>query len=174
LRRYETTFIVNPQADDAAIDRQVNSVLDVIKNNGGSILRENRIGTRRMAYEIAGLNQGFYASIIFEAETGVLSLLERHYQLEEPFVRYLTIKYEGPLEEEEEAESGRRERRAEPAKAESKPEAKTEAKPEAESKEEVSEPEKKTEEAPAENESGEETPKVEEPEPKSTESEEEL
>jgi small subunit ribosomal protein S6 len=102
LRRYETTFVVNPQADDATIDRQVTAVADLIKNDGGQVLREKRIGTRRLAYSIAGLTQGFYASIIFESEAGVLPKLERHYKLEEPHVRHLTIRYDGqlPLEDE--------------------------------------------------------------------------
>jgi len=101
LRRYETTFIVNPQVDDAAIDRQVNAVIDLIKNNGGQILRETRWGTRRMAYPIAGLTQGFYASIVFDGENQVLPVLERHYQLEEPYIRYLTVRFEGSLEQPE-------------------------------------------------------------------------
>ncbi len=103
MRRYETTFIVNPQADDAAIDRQVSAVVDLIKSNGGHILDENRIGTRRLAYPIAGLAQGFYASLIFDAETSVLPRLDRHYKLEESYLRYLTIRYEGadPTEEEQ-------------------------------------------------------------------------
>lgn len=101
MRRYETTFIVNPQVDDATIDRQVNAVVDLIKNNGGQIMRETRWGTRRMAYAIAGLTQGFYASIVFDAENEVLPLLERHYQLEEPYIRYLTIRFEGSLEQPE-------------------------------------------------------------------------
>jgi small subunit ribosomal protein S6 len=100
LRRYETTFVVNPQADDATIDRQVTAVVDLIKNDGGQILRENRIGTRRLAFPVAGLVQGYYTSIIIESEAGVLPQLERHYKLEEPYVRYLTVKFEGdPLAE---------------------------------------------------------------------------
>jgi len=102
LRRYETTFIVNPQADDAAIDRQVEAVVDLIKSDGGNILHEQRIGTRRLAYPIAGLVQGFYASILFEADSNVLTLLERLYKLEEPYIRYLTIRYDGKLPEAEE------------------------------------------------------------------------
>ena len=100
MRRYETTFVVSPQADDATIDRQVTAVVDLIKNDGGQILRENRIGTRRLAFPIAGLVQGYYTSIIFESEPGVLPKLERHYKLEEPYVRYLTVKFDGdPLAE---------------------------------------------------------------------------
>jgi small subunit ribosomal protein S6 len=95
LRRYETTFVVNPQADDATIDRQVTAVLDIIKSDGGQILRENRMGTRRLAYPVAGLTQGYYTSIIFESEAVVLPKLDRHYKLEEPYVRFLTVRFEG-------------------------------------------------------------------------------
>lgn len=95
MRRYETTFVVNPQADDATIDRQVTAVLDIIKNDGGQILRENRMGTRRLAYPVANLTQGYYTSIIFESEPIVLPKLDRHYKLEEPYVRFLTVLFEG-------------------------------------------------------------------------------
>jgi ribosomal protein S6 len=88
------------------IDRQVTAVTDLIKNDGGQILHEKRIGTRRLAYPIAGLNQGFYASIIFESEAVVLPKLERHYKLEEPYVRHLTIRYEGQLPAEDETPFG--------------------------------------------------------------------
>ena len=98
MRSYETTFIVNPQADDVAIDRQVQAVVDLIEKNGGTIIHANRMGTRKMAYEIAGLTQGYYSSIVFESGTEVLPLLERLYKLEEPYIRYLTIKYEGDIE----------------------------------------------------------------------------
>ena len=99
---YETTFIINPQSDDSTLDQQVVAVRNVITQNGGSILRENRMGTRRLAYMIEGLTQGYYANFIFEAPASVLSRLERHFKLEEPYVRYLTIRYEGSLPEPEE------------------------------------------------------------------------
>ncbi len=99
---YETTFIINPQSDDSTIDQQVVAVRNVITQNGGNILRENRMGTRRLAYMIQGLTQGYYANFIFEAPTSVLSRLERHFKLEEPYVRYLTIRYEGKMPEPEE------------------------------------------------------------------------
>lgn len=103
MRIYETTFIVNPQNDDATIDRQVTGVSTLITNNGGKIVRENRMGTRRLAFPLAGLTQGYYASFIFEAPPTVLPILERYYKLEEPFVRYLTIVFEGDPTKEKEA-----------------------------------------------------------------------
>lgn len=122
MRRYETTFIVNPQADDAAIDQQVNAVIDLIKGDGGQILRDDRIGTRRLAYPIEGLIQGYYASLIYDAETTVLPKMDRFFKLEEPYVRSLTIRYEGEVrtaEEESEAAAAAAAKAVAPAPAES-------------------------------------------------------
>lgn len=98
MRLYETTFIVNPQTDDASIDRQVQTVTELITNHGGKIVREDRMGTRRMMFPIEGLVQGYYASIIFEGTTSLLPELDRLYKIEEAYLRYLTILYEGDPE----------------------------------------------------------------------------
>ena len=150
MRRYETTFVVNPQADDAAIDRQVTAVADLIKTDGGKILNERRIGTRRLAYPILDLVQGFYATIVFDAENTVLPKLERHFKLEEPYVRYLTIRYDGPLPSDEVETAPV----AAGEKAESKPakevkEAEKTDKPDAEAPAEKVETEAKVDPAPA-------------------------
>ncbi|MGH8016528.1 MAG: 30S ribosomal protein S6, partial [Candidatus Zixiibacteriota bacterium] len=50
MNLYETTFIVNPQAEESAIDEQVKAIGKVIADNGGKIIREERMGTRRLAY----------------------------------------------------------------------------------------------------------------------------
>lgn len=95
MRYYETTFIVNPQADDATIDRQVQAVTDLIVSNGGKIIFDDRIGTRRLAYPVAGLTQGYFASLIFESTGLIVPILDRYYRIEEPYLRYLTILFEG-------------------------------------------------------------------------------
>jgi len=95
---YETTFIINSQADDAAIDRQVKAVSDLISQNGGTVVHERRIGTRRMAYEIMGLTQGFYTSIYFEAPPSIPAVLDRFYKLEDPYIRHLTVHFDGDIE----------------------------------------------------------------------------
>ena len=95
MRYYETTFIVNPQADDATIDRQVKVVAELIATNGGKIVYEDRIGTRRLAFPIRGLNQGYYASFVFEGATSILPALDRLFKLEEAYMRNLTILFEG-------------------------------------------------------------------------------
>ena len=97
MRTYETTFIINPQTDDAQIDRQVTDITDLIKTNGGEIKCENRIGTRRMAYAIQGLTQGYYTQLFYEAPQDALPVLDRHFKLEDPYIRFMTVLFEGPV-----------------------------------------------------------------------------
>ena len=101
MRLYETTFILSPQADDAAFDRQIKAVNDVINRYQGKVIREIRWGIRRMAYTIKRFNQGFYTRIIFEGDRKVLLELERFYKIEEPYIRYLTVAFEGSLDDEQ-------------------------------------------------------------------------
>ena len=95
MRIYESTFILSPQADDAAFDRQIKAATDIIGNNGGKIIQEDRWGIRRLAYPIKKFTQGFYTRLVFEGTNQVLTELERFYKLEEPYIRYLTILCEG-------------------------------------------------------------------------------
>jgi small subunit ribosomal protein S6 len=97
MRIYETTFIVNPQMEEATIDRQVMAVAEIITQNGGKIIQENHLGTRRLAYEIKGLTQGFYGGFIFESANAALAPLDRHYKLNEAYLRHLTVCFEGDL-----------------------------------------------------------------------------
>lgn len=106
MRIYETNFIINPQTDDATIDNRVAAVSDIITQNGGKIVCEDHMGTRRLAYPIKGLTQGYYGSFIFEAPSDVLPLLDRHYKLDESYIRFLTVEFEGDLAELIEGSSG--------------------------------------------------------------------
>ena len=97
LRTYETTFIINSQAEEAQIDRQVTGITDLIKANGGDIKCENRIGTRRLAYAIEGHAQGYYTQLFYEAPQEALPLLDRHLKLEEAYIRFMTVLFEGQV-----------------------------------------------------------------------------
>lgn len=95
---YETTFIVNPQSDDAVIEEKVKAVSELISSNGGKIVHEDRLGTRRLAYPINKLHQGYYATFLHESDKSVLPILDRHMKLGEEYMRHLTIRFEADPE----------------------------------------------------------------------------
>jgi small subunit ribosomal protein S6 len=98
MNLYETTFIVNPQIDEAEIDKQIQAVSKLISDNGGKIVREERIGARRLAYPIDGQNQGYYTAMLYECEPPLLPKIERHMKLGDAYMRHLTIVFEGDPE----------------------------------------------------------------------------
>jgi small subunit ribosomal protein S6 len=90
-RLYESTFIVNAALDDAQIDAVIEKAKDVITKNGGELRDIAKWGRKRFAYSIKKKNNGFYVVTEFNATGDVVSKLERHYQLDENVIRYLTI-----------------------------------------------------------------------------------
>jgi len=88
---YESTFIVNAALDDAQIDGVIEKVKDTIAKNGGAVRDLAKWGRKRFAYAIRKKNNGFYVVCEFDAAGDLIPKLERHYQLDENIIRYLTI-----------------------------------------------------------------------------------
>ncbi|MBI3004960.1 MAG: 30S ribosomal protein S6 [Ignavibacteriales bacterium] len=88
---YETTFIVNASLDDAQIDSVIEKAKEAIAKNGGEIRDLAKWGRKRFTFPIKKKNNGFYVVFEFTGPGDTVSKLERHYQLDENILRYLTI-----------------------------------------------------------------------------------
>ena len=89
---YETTFIVNATLEDTQVDVIIEKVKELIAKNGGQILAAEKWGRKRLTYTIRKKNNGFYMFFEFKAPGDAIAKIERHYQLEEQILRYLTVK----------------------------------------------------------------------------------
>lgn len=88
---YESTFIVNAGLDDAQIDGVIEKMKDVVAKNGGEVRDLAKWGRKRFVYPIKKKNNGFYVVCEINATGDLVAKLERHYQLDENIIRYLTI-----------------------------------------------------------------------------------
>lgn len=91
---YDSTFIFNPQLEEAGLDARVKELVELVTRHGGKVINENRIGMRRLAYEIQKLTQGYYVSLVFEGSSAVVTELERDLRLDENCLRFLTCHYQ--------------------------------------------------------------------------------
>jgi len=94
LRRYETTFILDPSLGEEKIESEIKRVNDFIEGQGAKILRTDRWGMRRFSYPIAKKTQGYYVFMLFEGEYNLPKELERFYTLSESCLRFLTVRSE--------------------------------------------------------------------------------
>jgi small subunit ribosomal protein S6 len=91
IREYETTFIVDSLLPEEQINVTIDKIKDFIEKNGGKISQIDRWGKRRLAYEIAKKQYGYYVYIRFQYEGTLIKELEREYKLDESIIRYLTV-----------------------------------------------------------------------------------
>jgi small subunit ribosomal protein S6 len=90
--QYEVTIVVDAHLSNEVIEAVVQKYVDLIEKNQGAIKEVDRWGKRRLAYEIAKKQYGYYVYIRFEAEGVLILEMERLFKLDESIIRFLTIK----------------------------------------------------------------------------------
>jgi len=91
MKLYETVFIVDSQIGNEGIEKSVNKFFDLIEKRSQEVVRKRRWGLRRLAYEIRGRQQGYYALINYVADSDLVRDLEREFKLDESILRYMTV-----------------------------------------------------------------------------------
>ncbi len=91
MKVYETVFIVDSQIGNEGIEKCVNKFFDFIEKRSQEILRKRKWGLKRLAYDIKGRQQGYYALINYVADWNLVRDLERELKLDESVLRYMTV-----------------------------------------------------------------------------------
>ena len=94
MRKYETIFIFHPSLDDEAVKAHIEKFKGVIENGGGTVENVDFWGKRKLAYEIAKVNEGFYTLINFEANTELPKELDRVFRITDGVIRHIVVKQE--------------------------------------------------------------------------------
>jgi small subunit ribosomal protein S6 len=102
VKLYETGIILDPQLEESQFDKEIEQVQTLITSNGGKVTDVNRWGVRRLAYEIAKRQQGFYVFVQYESDGTVPGKLEKAFLLNENVIRFMTVVPDWLGDEEEE------------------------------------------------------------------------
>ncbi|TXI49051.1 MAG: 30S ribosomal protein S6 [Mycobacterium sp.] len=86
-RQYEIIFIFDPTLDERTVSPSLETFLNVIRNDGGTVDKVDIWGRRRLAYEIAKHAEGIYAVVDVKAEPATVSELDRQLNLNESVLR---------------------------------------------------------------------------------------
>ena len=94
MQTYESILITLPTLTEEEEKTTVDIFESIITEGGGSIDYRDRMGKRRLAYPIMKLDDGVYTRFLYDAESSVVTELERRARLHDKIMRYLTIKLE--------------------------------------------------------------------------------
>ena len=91
-RTYEVMYIVNPETADDAIGTLNDTMGRLIETEGGTIIRRDDIGRRRMAYEINKKKEGYYVLFEIEGSGQEIAELERRMRVNDAIIRFITVR----------------------------------------------------------------------------------
>jgi len=94
MTRYETTFILSPDLEEAELEKNIERYAGIITGRGGTIVKHERWGMRRLAYQIKKKSTGYYTHLVHDSGPDVPRELERQFLLNENCLRYLTVRAE--------------------------------------------------------------------------------
>jgi small subunit ribosomal protein S6 len=90
---YEVTYILRPSLEETEVDERSNEFAQRIKDNGGEVLGElDKMGKRRLAYEIDDVREGYYVVMKFRTQPEEQKELERQMRLNDNVLRALFIR----------------------------------------------------------------------------------
>lgn len=87
LRPYEVMIILDPDLEERTVAPSLDTYLNVVRQDGGSVDEIEVWGKRRLAYEINKKNEGIYAVVQLKAEPATVKELDRQLTLNESVVR---------------------------------------------------------------------------------------
>ncbi len=94
MRIYELIFILKPDLLEEEVTEITGQFQEVITNGGGTIVKVDPWGKRRLAYEIQHHTEGQYVLIEYTLEGGykLSKEVERRLGVSDAVIKYLTVR----------------------------------------------------------------------------------
>ena len=94
MRRYELMVILDPDLEERTVAPSLDTFLNVVRKDGGTVDNVDIWGRRRLAYEINKKPDGIYAVVDLTCEPDTVKELDRQLNLNESVMRTKVIRPE--------------------------------------------------------------------------------
>src|SRR3954462_2496796 len=91
-RTYELMFIVRPDMTEEDQDKLVSTLESAVTSSGGQVKSFEKMGKRRLAYTVRKFHDGLYMLLTFEGSGGLVHELERRLRVNEPVIKFLSVR----------------------------------------------------------------------------------
>ena len=92
MRRYETIFVASPVLTDEQADELVRNFEGIIAEQGGELLKTDKWGRKKLAYEVQKFSEGYYTLFEMNAGPTLIAELERRFRNNDAVIKYLSVR----------------------------------------------------------------------------------
>ena len=94
MANYESVLIARQDLGASQVSSIVEDLSNVIKKEGGEVVRVDNWGLKNLAYRIKKNRKGHYVVLSIAAPASAIAEYERVMRVNEDIIRYMTIKVE--------------------------------------------------------------------------------
>jgi len=94
VRTYESLYILRPDLQEEEVEVLAKEVESQITGDGGTIVRSEIWGKRRLAYEVQKCSEGYYILVRYMATPVFVARLENYFRLTDAVIRYLMLHFD--------------------------------------------------------------------------------
>jgi small subunit ribosomal protein S6 len=91
MQTYEAFIILKPILDVDNSDSVLKSVEEMIENQGGKVIKKDKIGRKRLAYEVQKFKDGFITTYLFTFPADKVAEFKRTCALNEDILRLVMV-----------------------------------------------------------------------------------
>jgi len=91
LRSYQSVLILKPDIEDTHVDEALGKIGEFIKGNGGTILKAEKWGKKRLAYRVKKNRFGIYLNLYHTLEPSGVIDLEKKYKLYDLVIKFMVV-----------------------------------------------------------------------------------
>ena len=94
MANYESVLIARQDLGASQVSNIVSDLSDVMKKEGGEVVRVDNWGLKNLAYRIKKNRKGHYVVMNIAAPANAIAEFERIMRFNEDIIRYMTVKVE--------------------------------------------------------------------------------
>ena len=91
MRSYQSVLILKPDIEDTHVDEALAKIGEFIKGNGGTILKTEKWGKKRLAYRVKKNRFGIYLNLYHTLEPSGVIGLEKKYKLYDLVIKFMVL-----------------------------------------------------------------------------------
>jgi small subunit ribosomal protein S6 len=85
-------FIVRPDLTEEDVDKLISTLQTHASNAGATVLNAEKMGKRRLAYDVKKFQDGMYVLFTLHADGKAIHELERRLRVTEPVIKFISVR----------------------------------------------------------------------------------